>query len=192
VDQDSNKPSASENGDVPVTGHAYDGIEEFDNPLPNWWLVTLFATIIFAFIYYLHYTVGGAPTQLQELEADMKALPQVAKAQWNEADVTQKMNALSSLAKGKEIFQGRCASCHGPEGQGLIGPNLTDKFWIHGHGTRADLMQIISEGVLDKGMPAWATMISEDEVLNVAAFVHSLRATHPSNPKPPQGEEVHD
>ncbi len=170
--------------------HSYDGIEEYDNPLPNWWLVTLFATIIFAFIYYVHYTFGGGMTQAQELEQDLKALPKVEKGQWDEKDLERKFAAAGVLDHGREIYVGKCAACHGPEAQGLIGPNLTDHFWIHGKGARADLMKVISEGVLDKGMPAWATMISEADVTGVAAYVYSLQGTNPSNPKPPQGEEV--
>ena len=173
-----------------LTDHVYDGIEEYDNPLPNWWMVTFIATAIFAFIYYIHYTFGGGPTLADELAAEMKALPQVATASWNDSDVEKKMAALGGGDLGKAVFAGKCASCHGPDGQGLIGPNLTDKVWIHGKGQRADLMQVISEGVLDKGMPAWGSMISEADVLNVAAYVYSLRGSKPANPKAPQGQEV--
>ena len=179
---------SNQNGEL--MDHQYDGIQEYDNPLPNWWLVTLFATIIFAFVYYIHYTFGGGLTQAQELEIEMNALPKVSMAQWKETDLQDQMAVAGIVDGGKEIFAGKCASCHGPEGQGLIGPNLTDKAWLHGKGSRADLMKVISEGVLEKGMPAWGTMISDKDVLKVAAYVHSLKGTNPSNPKPPQGTEV--
>src|SRR5574343_592852 len=103
----------SQDQDLLIKGHEYDGIKEFDNPLPGWWLVTIYATIIFAFIYVIHYEFGSGPTLAQE--------PKV-------------------LAMGAEVFTGKCASCHGNELQGLIGPNLTDKYWIHGKGKISDIV----------------------------------------------------
>lgn len=169
--------------------HNYDGIQEFDNPLPNWWLVTFFGTIIFAFIYYLHYTFGGGMTLKQELEVAMSALPKAVEQAWSEADLKSKMDSPETVTKGKAVFAGKCSACHGTEGQGVIGPNLTDNFWIHGKGLRADLMQVITKGATDKGMPSWAGMISEDEIIQVAGYVYSLR-NHPVKGKEPQGVEV--
>jgi cytochrome c oxidase cbb3-type subunit III len=173
-----------------LTDHQYDGIQEYDNPLPNWWMVTFIGTIIFSFMYYIHYTFGGGPTLADELVVEMKSLPQVSISNYDDGDLEKKMAALGGVENGRQVYSSKCASCHGPDGQGLIGPNLTDQFWIHGKGGRADLMKVISEGVLEKGMPAWGSMISETDVLNVAAFVFSLRGSKPSNPKPPQGQEV--
>jgi cytochrome c oxidase cbb3-type subunit III len=173
-----------------LTGHLYDGIQEYDNPLPNWWMVTFIGTMIFSFIYYIHYTFGGGPTLAEELVVEMKALPQVATSTFNNSELEQKMAALGGADGGRQVYSSKCASCHGPDGQGLIGPNLADRFWIHGQGTRADLMRVISDGVLDKGMPAWGTMISESDILSVAAYVYSIRGSQPANPKPPQGREV--
>jgi len=178
------------NQQIQDTGHEYDGIREYDNPLPNWWLVTLFATIIFAFIYYIHYTFGGGLTQAQELEIAMQALPKVTMASWSESDLETKMAAGGAVENGHAVFSAKCAACHGPDGGGLIGPNLTDKFWLHGKGTRADIVKVISEGVLEKGMPSWSTMISEGDILNVAGYVYSIRGSKPTNPKEPQGQEV--
>lgn len=169
--------------------HDYDGIQEYDNPLPNWWLTTFFGTIIFAFIYYLHYTFGGGPTLTQELETAMKDMPKATEKVWDEGDLQSKMTP-EAVAKGKAVFAAKCAACHGPEGQGVIGPNLTDKFWIHGKGHRSDIIQTITKGVTEKGMPSWSGMISDDEIMQVAGFVYFLRNTHPANPKAPQGEEA--
>ncbi len=169
--------------------HVYDEIVEHDNPLPNWWLTTFFGTVIFAFIYYVHYTFGGGPTLAQELEVKMKSLPQQAAVGFDEGDLEKKFAALGDNAEGAQIFAAKCASCHNQKGEGLIGPNLTDKFWIHGQGTRADIMKVVSEGVLDKGMPAWAASMKEDEVQKVASFVYQLR-NNPVKGKEPQGTEV--
>ncbi len=171
-----------------VMDHNYDGIEEYDNPLPNWWLVTFFGTIIFGFIYYVHYTFGGGMTLAQELEVVMKSLPKAVEQAWNEDDLKSKMGGPEVLAKGQAVFTSKCAACHGAHGEGVIGPNLTDKFWIHG-GQRADVMKVLVKGVTEKGMPAWVGMISDDEILHVAGFVYSLREK-PVAGKAPQGEEL--
>ncbi|PIS11346.1 MAG: nitrogen fixation protein FixP [Bdellovibrio sp. CG10_big_fil_rev_8_21_14_0_10_47_8] len=173
-----------------LLNHDYDGIQEYDNPLPSWWLITFFGTIIFAFLYYIHYTFGGGPTSLDELQVAMAELPKVEQAQLSESTLEAKMAEPGRVASGKVIFADKCSVCHAPEGQGLIGPNLADAYWLHGKGRRADIVQTIAQGVVEKGMPAWATMISEDDLINVASFVVLLKGTHPSNPKPPQGDEV--
>ena len=92
-------------------------------------------------------------------------------------------------AAGAEIFTSTCASCHGPEGQGAIGPNLTDAFWLHGAAPE-DVYRVISQGVVEKGMPSWDGVLSEEEQAQAMAFVFSLRGTSPPNPKEPQGERV--
>ena len=79
--------------------------------------------------------------------------------------------------------------CHGPQGQGLIGPNLTDTSWIHG-GKLSEIKNTIENGVLDKGMLAWKGVLSPDEINNVVAYVHSLKGTNPPNPKAAQGVVV--
>lgn len=175
-----------------LLNHNYDGIQEYDNALPNWWLVTFFGTIIFAFIYFIHYTYGGGDTQAQELAQDLANLPKTAEKIWSESDLENKMKGPEVLNAGAAVFKSKCSSCHGTEGQGVVGPNLTDRFWIHGRGQRADIIQVVTKGVLDKGMPAWDGLISDDEVVAVTAYVYSLKGKTPANPKAPQGEEVKD
>lgn len=173
-----------------VMDHAYDGIQEYDNPLPTWWLVTFFATIIFSFNYFIHNTFADAPTQSQELQAEMEALPKATEQEWNENDLLAIMTSPENQAAGKAAYTAKCSSCHGAEGQGMIGPNLTDSHWLHGQGKRADLVKIINKGVPEKGMPAWADMMAENEIIAVAGFIFSLRGSKPANAKAPQGVEV--
>jgi cytochrome c oxidase cbb3-type subunit III len=71
----------------------------------------------------------------------------------------------------------------------VIGPNLTDHYWIHGTGDRKGIIQVVKKGVLEKGMPAWEGLLSDEEVLSVVGYVYSLRNTNPAQPKEPQGEE---
>jgi cytochrome c oxidase cbb3-type subunit 3 len=192
----SNKTSKDEQY---LTDHNYDGIKEFNNPLPGWWLVTFFGTIIFAFVYYVHYELGGGPSLNEELQMGLSRIkqmgvshaPQVAKeAALTEEFIAQFESDPKNLTLGNQVYEGKCASCHGPQLQGLIGPNLTDEFWIHGQGTRLDIMKVISEGVADKGMPPWGPLLKKDEMLSLTALVHSKKGSSPPNPKLPQGQKA--
>lgn len=179
-----------------LTGHSYDGIEEFDNPLPAWWLITFFATIIFSGIYWLHYESGTAPTQLAELESDLAAIKSqsqsVQASQPAPVDSEESLGALiddtSAQATGKEVFMSKCATCHGNEMQGMIGPNLVDNYWLHG-GSLVNIMGVIRKGVLEKGMPAWESMLKENELKAIVAFIGANQGSKPPNPKAPQGEK---
>ena len=179
----------SQNENKNLTDHNYDGIREYDNRLPNWWILIFFGTIIFGFHYWIHYTLGGGQTQVQELAIDMSALPKVTERTWNEIELQGKTDGPELVKMGLAIYNSKCSVCHGPEGQGIIGPNLADNFWIHGKGERKDIIQVVVKGVLEKGMPAWEGILSEDEEFAVTGFIYSLRNTTPANPKAPQGEE---
>lgn len=179
----------------PLTNHDYDGIQEYDNPLPSWWLWTFFFTIIFASLYYLHYEFGGGPTLQDELKESMKSIEQAAKKNAPvEAETEEQLAGIMGDPKviqaGATLFGAKCAVCHGPELGGLIGPNLTDNYWIHGKGTRADILHVVREGVADKGMPPWGPILSKEEIYSAVAFVFSKKGSHPANPKAPQGEKV--
>lgn len=172
-----------------LTDHDYDGIKEHDNPLPGWWLFTFFATIIFGFHYWLYFTFGGAPTQIEEANKDMAEYRQMQKKA--EPPAGEPLNAGQADAQAaKAIFSAKCAVCHGPELQGSIGPNLTDQYWIHGQGKPEDILTVIRAGVPDKGMPAWEGQLSGEELKQVALYVASAKGSNPPNPKPPQGNKV--
>jgi cytochrome c oxidase cbb3-type subunit III len=177
-----------------LTGHNYDGIEEYDNPLPNWWLATFFLTVIFAYIYWLHYESGTAVTQLEELKADMARIELQQKnapiPQDNEEDLIRLLSATEIVQSGKNIYAAKCAACHGPELQGLIGPNLVDEYWIHTGGRLSGIANVVRKGVVEKGMPSWQGLLKEDEITAVVVFIGSSQGTHPSNPKPPQGDKI--
>jgi cytochrome c oxidase cbb3-type subunit 3 len=179
----------------PLTDHEYDGIQEYDNPLPTWWLWTFFLTIIFAFLYYIHYEIGGGQTLQQELAVAMQNL-ETAAAQHapavteTEELLTEEMKNPKLAELGAAAFGSKCAACHGPQLGGLIGPNLTDNFWLHGKGTRMDIVGVIRKGVPEKGMPPWENMLSKDEVYGLTAYILSKKGSNPPNPKAPQGEEI--
>jgi cytochrome c oxidase cbb3-type subunit 3 len=177
-----------------VPKHEYDGIHELDNPLPTWWLITFFATIIFAFHYWLHYTVGGGQTQKEELKQDLSMVEATQAKFAPKLDSAEAWVGLAGDPKlveaGHKVFSEKCAACHGPQAQGLIGPNLTDEYWLHGHGTLVDIAGVVRKGVLDKGMPTWEGVLSENELKAVVVFVASTAGSNPPNPKPAQGEKV--
>lgn len=175
--------------------HSYDGIQEYDNPLPRWWVWIFWATIVFALAY--AFDVTGrmkGPGRLKEYEAQMAE----AAKRWPAATGTADPAVLVALARdpravaaGKATFTTTCAPCHRPDGGGLIGPNLTDDYWIHG-GTLPQIQNTISVGVLDKGMPQWGKMLKPEQINDVTAYVASLRGTHPPNPKAPQGAKLEE
>jgi len=178
--------------------HEYDGIREYDNPLPRWWLWLFYGCIGFAAVYFVNIPgLGPGPGRIADYERDMaKARVQAAAlAQLHpRLDVTDQALLQASrdpgvVAKGHETFSMSCAPCHRLDGGGNIGPNLTDDYWIHGP-RPMDIHRTISGGVADKGMPAWSTMLTPDRVFDVAAFVLTLHGTRPENPKPPQGVKI--
>lgn len=182
-----------------LTGHEYDGIQEYDNPLPNWWLMTFLGTIIFSFIYWIHYEFKVGPTQLEELKSDLAMIEAQSKQSTHspvatpvetEEDLKKLVSDPNIVNKGRDVFQAKCSACHGQELQGTIGPNLVDEYWIHGKGHLTDIIAVIRKGAVDKGMPAWDTMLKDEEIKSVVAFISSLEGSKPANPKPPQGEKV--
>lgn len=168
--------------------HVYDGIEEEDNHLPNWWLATLFGAIVFAFGYWFVYQVtGAAKGPLATFQAEMA---EAAKRRAEAGPVTNESLLVlaadaNTLAEGKQTFVQTCAPCHGQQGQGLVGPNLTDKFWLHG-GTPVDIHKSITDGFPDKGMRPWAQVLGPARVRGVAAFVLSVKGQNLPG-RPPQG-----
>jgi len=174
--------------------HGYDGIREYDNPLPGWWVWIFWATIVFSVGYWGWFQMGPGPSVVAVYEAEMREAAARAPAAPAPGSVTdQSLLALQknagALAKGKEIFTGRCVPCHGDRAQGIVGPNLTDDYWLHG-GRPAEIYHTITEGVPEKGMVPWKSMLSPEEIAAVTVFVMSLHGTNPPNPKPPEGQKV--
>lgn len=165
------------------TGHEYDGIREYDNVLPNWWLATLWGTIIFAFGYWMYYHVlETGPLQMAEYHAEMQAAEEkMALAASARGAVTDE--TLTSLAAGPAVDEGKalfgtyCAACHGVKGEGGIGANLTDDYFLHGS-KPTEILKVIEDGVPSKGMPAWGAMLGATKVEQVTAFVLTLHGTN--------------
>lgn len=174
----------------PGVKHVFDGIEEMDNRLPNWWLATLWGAIIFAFGYWFYYHPGhmgpSAQERYQGAMAEHQKLLESHKPKSTDDVLLALAKDPAAIAAGAEVFKTNCAACHGPEGQGLVGPNLTDKYWLHG-GKPLQIQGTVSKGFVEKGMPAWEPVLGADRVQKVAAFVLSLKGKNVPG-KAPQGE----
>jgi cytochrome c oxidase cbb3-type subunit 3 len=168
----------------------HDGIVEDDNRLPYWWLATLWGAIFFGAGYWMYFQVTHTgPDQLAEYQEEMAALRSSLPAPpkpADEATLTALSKDADTVAAGQQLFSTTCIACHGVHGEGLVGPNLTDAYWIHGS-KPTDIYKTVSEGVPAKGMPSWGKTLSEDKVRAAVAFVLTLKGKNLPG-KPPQGE----
>lgn len=176
-------------------GHEeYDGIKELDNPLPPWLKYIFYITIIISFTYLMRLVVFKDDTIIQKKEYSKEMA--VARAK---TEVAVKAEAVQSaaapmtqeqiLAGGKTTFDKICYVCHGKFGEGLVGPNFTDDYWIHGNRPE-DLKKVITDGVIDKGMLSYKSQLSNKQIDQVIAYILSLHGTNPPNQKAPQGVKV--
>jgi cytochrome c oxidase cbb3-type subunit 3 len=178
-----------------ATDHEYDGIVELDNNLPPWWKALFYITIVFGVAYLLHYHILGTG-DLQEAEyekemaqakAEVEAYLATSANNVDETNVTFVEEA-SRIENGQALFVQKCSPCHGQAGEGGVGPNLTDNYWIHG-GDVKDIFRIIKNGVPAKGMIPWKSQLSPSEMQDISSFIITLEGTNPPNAKEPQGEE---
>ncbi|MEO0790459.1 MAG: cbb3-type cytochrome c oxidase N-terminal domain-containing protein [Bacteroidota bacterium] len=179
---------------VLMLDHEYDGIHELDNRLPPWWLGIMYVTTVFAFLYigYQHFSGYGISNVEQyalEMEEAQLRIDEFLATQANSVDESNviALVAEDDLSKGEMIYAGNCVACHGAFGEGTIGPNLTDDYWLHG-GSIADVFTTIKYGVVEKGMQAWKTNLSPLQMQQVASYIKNMRGTEPPNPKPAEGE----
>jgi cytochrome c oxidase cbb3-type subunit 3 len=174
---------------------SYDGIQEYDNDLPRWWVYLFVLTIVVSGVYVVYVHVLGTPTDHERLAVELSALEGQRQAfQAAHASTTSGPDALLAIAKdtgrvekGKASFAQRCAACHGQKGEGLVGPNLTDEYWLHG-GKIEQIRTTIADGVPDKGMISWKTLTTQEDMDDLTAFIWSIRNTNVPG-KAPQGDK---
>jgi len=175
--------------------HEYDGIREYDNPMPGWWVAIFWASFVFSLGYVFHYHVSPRGVSVEKAYATEMAAVRAERARRSlgervsEDSLEKLMLDGALMADAKTRFLQRCLPCHGDRGQGTIGPNLTDDHWLHGKGTLMDIHGTVSEGVPQKGMPAWGLQLNPVELRMMAAFVGSLRGQKVPG-KPPEGALV--
>ncbi len=183
-----------ENEEEIMFDHEYDGIRELDNDLPPWWKYGFYATIIFAFLYLTHYHVTATgDLQLAEYSKAMAEANEAKEAyQKTMANNVTENNVKiildkHELAEAANVYTENCAACHGQLGEGGVGPNLTDKYWLHG-GSIKDIFTTIKYGWPDKGMKSWQTDLTPLKINQVASYIKALVGTNPVNQKEAQGE----
>lgn len=181
-----------------VLNHDYDGIQELDHPLPFWWQATFYGGIIFAFAYCIYFWFLGGENIEQSYQRRM-ALLQEQKAiaggdgQFEiikyQTEFISSQNLAQTLQTGEGVYQMYCMACHMEGGRGGdIGPNLADDHWKNGDGRAESIYEVIVNGRLDQGMPAWDGVLTTSDMYAVTAYVRSLRGSNPSDAKAPEGE----
>lgn len=172
--------------------HEIDGIRELDSKIPPWFAWLFILTIVFAIYYMLDYHVFSTNKLMYDeyneevLAASIEKEALIKSGAFvNEETVTLLTDA-AALQKGKAIYDANCIACHAPDGGGIVGPNFTDKYWIHGGGIK-NIFKTIKYGVVEKGMISWQTQLNPNQMQEVASYILSLQGTTPANPKQPEG-----
>ncbi len=174
--------------------HEYDGIEEADNRLPRWWLLTFYGAIVFSigyWFYYHEYSMGPTPSEAYAAAAAAQAAGGTA----DEAALATLASDAATVSAGREAFATTCAACHGAEAQGVIGPNLTDDAWLHG-GSAMAIYASIKDGIAadrarlpgSAGMPGWGPQLGERRVQAVTAYLLSIRGTNAAGGRAAEGD----
>lgn len=176
--------------------HEYDGIQELDNPMPPWWLYGFYFTIVLGVVYMFYFDVLGVGlTQAEEYDAEVALAEELYKPIEEVAPTVSfaELEVLSdeaSIAAGKALYsspKNLCTTCHGGQSEGLVGPNLTDDFWIHGCDLES-IMTSIKTGFPTAGMPPYGSgaPLSDIELQQLASYIISLRGSNPPNAKQPE------
>jgi cytochrome c oxidase cbb3-type subunit 3 len=175
-----------------LTTHNYDGIQEYDNPMPMWWKAIFAATVVWAVVYVAAIELGYINTYEENLTTDMDAAAAAKAARiaalppLDEKAILEGLGDPDMAAQGEAVFTARCSQCHGQKGEGLIGPNLTDDYWLY-QGDPMSIYVSVDQG-RPNGMPAWSNILARNERLAVSAFVESLRGTNLDGPMGQQGD----
>ncbi|WP_345267915.1 cbb3-type cytochrome c oxidase N-terminal domain-containing protein [Nibrella viscosa] len=176
--------------------HNYDGIHELDNPTPPWFMYLFYGTIAFGVVYLIAYhVISTGDLQIDEYTKEVAIAEQQREAYLkkvagniNENTVTVLADA-KGLESGKALYTQYCTACHGEQGEGKVGPNLTDEYWLHG-GQINEIFHTIMEGIPEKGMIAWKNQLNPLQIQQISSYILSLKGTHPANPKEPQGVRI--
>ena len=178
--------------------HELDGIKEYDNPMPGWLMAIWWGSLIFSAAYLIFYALsfgegtmeaeyrGATQQAVADVDAYFAANPLVPPSP---ADLLAGAANPAVLEVGRSRFTRTCASCHGEQAQGLIGPNLTDDRWIHG-GTVEQIFQSVAKGWPAKGMPPWGRAVTPEELSALVSYVRSLQGSNPPNARAPEGDRV--
>lgn len=171
-----------DNGKDATTGHVYDGIEEYDNPMPAWWIKAFIFTIIFGIGYLIAYPGMGNWKGLlgwtsqgqwqQEIDEANEKYGSVF-AQYSATPITELAKDAKAMKMAQRMFANNCSVCHGTDARGTFGfPNLTDNDWLFG-GSPEQIKTTITDGRIGQ-MPSWGNVVGEEGVRELSAYVVSL------------------
>lgn len=174
-----------------IMDHEYDGIRELDNDLPPWWKWLFYLSIVFAVVYMVNLFVFKSDNLVQEKEFQKEMAEAKMAMPTNSQEAAEFKIVLledeASLASGQETWTKICSVCHLMDGGGLVGPNMTDNYWIHGN-TIEEQFNIVTNGVIEKGMIPYKDQLSEQKRLEVISFINlKIVGTTPATPKAPEG-----
>jgi cytochrome c oxidase cbb3-type subunit III len=185
-----NKDASTEH----VTDHLYDGIEEYDNPLPGWWSWLFVASIVFSIFYWFYYQ-SGVPGRSVQAQYDVAVadnlrvqFAEIGELKPDEATLVKYMNDEKWKTVGQVVYKANCISCHGANGEGNVGPNLTDDRFKNVRKIE-DIATVIREGANNGAMPSWKNRLHVNEVVLTAAYIASMRGS-PVAGKTPEGNEI--
>lgn len=175
--------------------HNYDGIQEYDNPTPGWWHIIFLATIAFAIPYYVIYEMNpDVPTiqdrvALDEKVAQQTVLAAIGDVGSDEASLITLMRQTKKTGViGAAIYRANCVSCHGKDGEGVVGPNMTDDYYKNVKQI-TDIPQVVTNGAAGGAMPAWKNRLNEKEIIIVSAYMASLRGRNVAG-RAPEGNVI--
>ncbi len=176
--------------------HEFDGIAELDNPTPPWFMYLFYGTIAISVVYLVNFhVIGNGQIMTHEYAEEIAVADKAHEAYMkkfansvNENNVKLLTDA-KSVEDGNKIYTQSCVACHGDKGQGGVGPNLTDEYWLHGGSTK-EIFHTITEGVAEKGMIAWKKTLNPIQVQHVVSYIATMQGTKPANAKEAQGEKV--
>lgn len=174
--------------------HEYDGIREYDNPTPSWWHAIFAGTVVFSIFYYTYWEfspLASSPQQVlakRELVEIRRQFAEIGDLKPDASTMAKMMADPKWMAFGESVFRGNCISCHGAQGQGVVGPNLTDDSWKNVKQIE-DVCKVVSDGAANGAMPAWKGRLHPNEVVLVASYVATLRGGNAPG-RPPEGNVI--
>lgn len=181
--------------EIPKTDHAYDGIEEYDNPLPGWWKWLFIASIVFSPFYWVFYHSGAKGRSIEDqygvalAENTRLQFAEIGDLKLDEATIAKFMQKDSWVKVGESVFRANCVSCHGREGEGKVGPNLTDDAYKN-VAELGDIAKVINNGAGNGAMPKWSNRLHQNEIVLVSAYVANLRGKNVEGGRPPEGRQI--
>lgn len=175
--------------------HDYDGIQELNHPLPNWWNSLFIIGVIFGIFYWMFYSLMDGPTLRDEYVAE---LAPIQKAQLDyknkneifKPEVYATWDKPENMEKAKVVYEDNCLACHAEAGRGDVGPNLTDSYWLLSDGTPEQNYKVVFFGSEENGMPAWGEVLPVEDIYLALSYINTLKNTNHPEGKEPQGEKV--